>query len=110
MAKIAPNILTTKVKAALRNPPKIVSAYLDAGAVASAKGNGQEQAIPGASPAGGSSEGWWSNGAYLIYKDTTIAYRDNESRTLSVISSFAGLFSVSGLIKGMTIKPIVTFD
>lgn len=94
-----PDLLAT-VKAALRKPPKIVAAFLDAGVVSAVSGSGGVVSVGGA-PAGGTDRGWWSNGCYLMYKSETVACRPFGTRNLQVLEAFAGLVQGSGLVKGL---------
>lgn len=100
--------IITKLQAAMKRPPKIVSAYLDASQVACVHGGGGTVAFPSFSPAGGTDRGWWSNGTYLIFKQETVAVRNNESRTLQTLPEYAGLLEGSGLVKGLKIVPVAT--
>ena len=108
MNRISSSSLSTKLKAALSRPPKIVSAYLDAGSIGVVHGAGQS--VPIGSPAGGSTRGWWSNGCYLMYQDQTVALRDNVQRTLAVLPDFLDLFTHSSLVKGLSIITTPSFD
>ncbi|WP_305846687.1 hypothetical protein [Pseudomonas aeruginosa] len=108
MNRISSPTLSAKLKLALSRPPKIVSAYLDAGCIGAVQGAGQTVQI--GTPAGGSFRGWWSNGCHLIYKDQAVAMRDDFQRTLAVLPEFLDLFTRSSLVKGLSVITTPSFD
>lgn len=109
MAATASTDLLTRVNAALRKPPRIVSQFLNAGLVAAVHGAGATSAIGGA-PTGGSPKGWWSNGVYLMFKDQAIACRSSGSRALLVLESCAAAVVGSGLVIGLEAVPVDSLD
>ena len=109
MAATASTDLLTRVNAALRKPPKIVSQFLNAGLVAAVHGAGATTPIGGA-PAGGSPKGWWSNGVYLMFKDQAVACRPMDSRALLVLESCAAAVIGSGLVIGLEAVSVASLD
>lgn len=101
--------LIPTLKAALKKPPQIVLAYLDACSVSSVNGGGGTVVFPFA-PAGGTERGWWSNGTYLNYKNVPVALRDNELRVLATLPGFVELFSRSDLVKGLDVVSVPALD
>jgi hypothetical protein len=101
--------LLSQLKNALKRPPKIVTAYLDAGCVPVVSGGGRTEVMAGA-PAGGTTRGWWSNGVYLMHKDQAVACRPVGSRTRRVLKESASLFEGCGLVKGLAVEPVTSLD
>jgi len=102
--------IITKLQIAMKRPPRIVVAYLDAGTIASVRSDQGTAPLQTCSPAGGNERGWWSNGAYLCFKKTAVAYRDNQKRTLRTLPEFGALLASSGLVKGLQIVPVSSLD
>lgn len=100
--------LISALKTALRKPPKIVTAFLDATSTSAVSGMGTEVIVGGAA-AGGTPNGWWSNGCYLMFKSETVACRPYGTRRLEVLDAFSCLIQASGLVKGLETVAVTEF-
>jgi len=101
--------LLKATKAAMRKPPRIVSAFLDAGLTNDVTGGGTAKPVGGAA-AGGSANGWWSNGIYLMFKQDAVACRRYGTLTLEVKDDFFLLIKDSGLVAGLEPLAVATID
>jgi hypothetical protein len=94
------------LKRALKNPSTIVLSFCDGANQSFGRADASELALP----VGGNTNGWWSNGAYLMHRSTAVALRDNDKKQLLVNSQHLLAFRRSWIVVGMKVELIEYFQ